>query len=44
LAVSRLHGFVCSSCLYALWNTCFRWSLIEWYDVSLVCVCKIWSD
>jgi hypothetical protein len=47
LAISRLHGcwdsFVYSSCLYALWNTCFRWSLIEWYDVSLVCVCKLFA-
>jgi hypothetical protein len=45
LAISRLHGFwdsfFSSSCMYALWNTCFRWSLMEWYDVSLVCVCKL---
>ena len=33
MAVSCFHGFwdsyVCSSCLYALWNTCFRCGLIE---------------
>jgi hypothetical protein len=46
LAISHLHGFwdsfVSSSCLYALWNTCFRWILMEWY-VSLVCICKIFA-
>jgi hypothetical protein len=46
LAITYLHGFwdnfVSSSCLCALWNTCFRWSLIQWYDVSEVCVCIIW--
>jgi hypothetical protein len=40
LAISRLHGFrgsfVSSSCLCALYNTYFRWSLIERYDVHLM--------
>ena len=45
LAVSCFHGFgdyfVSSSCLYTLWNTCFKYSLVEWQDVSLTCVCVI---
>jgi hypothetical protein len=42
---SCFHGFwdnfVSSSYLYTLWNTCFKCTLIEWYDVSLICVCVI---
>jgi hypothetical protein len=29
-------NFVSSSCLYTLWNTCFKCNLIEWWDVSLI--------
>jgi hypothetical protein len=43
LAISCFHGFgdnfVSSSFLCTIWNTCFKCSLIELLDVSLICVC-----
>ena len=34
-------NFVPSSCLYTLWNICFKCSLVESQDVSLICICVI---
>jgi hypothetical protein len=45
LAISCFHGFwdnfVSSSCLYTLWYTCFKCSVVQWWEVFLICVCVI---